>query len=271
MALTSTASSERTAFTERYVDAAGFHVRYLEAGSGAPLVFVHGGGGLHLSKAHELLAEGHRVIAIEVPGFGDSPANDRSQNFTDLGAVIIAVAEALGLERINLWGTSFGAGVALFAALGKPEVIDALVLESPAAIMPDGGLQPGRSPEELRKLLFAHPERQAPQPPPDPDVAAKQRALMGRMWRMPRAELEAQLATLHVPTLVVFGTRDRLTPPELGRIYREKMPNCQFVLLYDAAHEASSDRPEAFSSLVSDFLARREAFIVNQTSSLLHP
>jgi pimeloyl-ACP methyl ester carboxylesterase len=79
------------------------------------------------------------------------------------------------------------------------------------------------------------------------------------------------LAAVTVPTLVVVGTRDNLTPPELGRVYRAKMPNCNYVLVYDAGHDVAADRPEAFSSLVGDFLERREAFIVSQKSSLLHP
>jgi pimeloyl-ACP methyl ester carboxylesterase len=49
------------------------------------------------------------------------------------------------------------------------------------------------------------------------------------------------------------------------------MPNCHYVLVYDAGHEVAADRPDAFVSLVSDFLERREAFIVNEKSSLLHP
>jgi hypothetical protein len=57
----------------------------------------------------------------------------------------------------------------------------------------------------------------------------------------------------------------------MGRIYREKMPNCQYILVYDAGHEVGADRPEAFSSLVSDFLQRHESFIVNQKSALIYP
>ncbi|HZQ35962.1 MAG TPA: hypothetical protein VFD32_08520, partial [Dehalococcoidia bacterium] len=67
-----------TCFAERYVEADGFRIRYLEAGSGRPLVLLHGGGGLTLGRAQALLAERCRVIACEVPGFGASPVNERS-------------------------------------------------------------------------------------------------------------------------------------------------------------------------------------------------
>jgi pimeloyl-ACP methyl ester carboxylesterase len=76
---------------------------------------------------------------------------------------------------------------------------------------------------------------------------------------------------LEVSTLVLFGTEDRLTPPELGRIYRELLPSGHFVIVYDAAHSIYDDRPEAFASLVGDFLEHREEFVVRRESGLLYP
>jgi pimeloyl-ACP methyl ester carboxylesterase len=107
-----------TAFAEAYVDVDGFRIRYLEAGTGPALVWLHGGGGLHLSRAHALLAERHRVVALEVPGFGTSAANERSPSFPALGATMAAAVKQLGIERFNLWGTSFGTIVAVWWAIG---------------------------------------------------------------------------------------------------------------------------------------------------------
>jgi pimeloyl-ACP methyl ester carboxylesterase len=260
-----------TGFTEAYVEADGFRIRYLEAGSGQPLVALHGAGGVHLTRAHDLLAERYRVIALEVPGFGSSAANERTQSYPELAHTLVSAVRQLGVERFNLWGTSFGGRVALWLAIGAPEVVEALVLEAPAAIVPEGSVRPPGTPEEMRRRLYAHPERQPVTPPPDPAVVAKQRNLVTRLPRPSREETEAKLSGLNVPTLVVFGTEDAMISPTMGRIYREKMPNCNFVLVYDAGHEVGADRPEAFASLVSDFLERREAFIVTQTSSLLNP
>ena len=63
-------------FTEGYMEADGFRIRYREAGQGEPLVSLHGAGGMKLYRSHALLAEQYRVIVFEVPGFGPSPAND---------------------------------------------------------------------------------------------------------------------------------------------------------------------------------------------------
>jgi pimeloyl-ACP methyl ester carboxylesterase len=258
-------------FREHFVDFDGFHIRYMEAGSGPPLVWFHGAGGLHLTHGHDLLAEQYRVIAVEVPGFGDSAVNERSRDYPALGATLAGAIGALGVERFSLWGTSFGGRVAFWTAVGAADRIDALVLEAPGAILPDGWNPVIRSPEEFRTMLFAHPERNEHWQPTPPQIADKQRKLLAQLGNPSREDTEQAMTTLGVPTLVVFGTRDALIPPEMGRVYREKMPNCNYVLVYDAGHEIGADRPEAFASLVSDFLARREAFIVNQKSSLINP
>ena len=74
-----------------------------------------------------------------------------------------------------------------------------------------------------------------------------------------------------VPTLVLFGTADRLIPPSLAHLYRELLPNCHLVMVYDAAHAIDADRPEAVAEVVEDFLTHREQFLVKRTSDLIHP
>ena len=262
-----------TLFNEGYIEADGFRIRYKEAGQGEPLVSLHGAGGMRIYRSHALLAEHYRVIVFEVPGFGQSPANERSQSMPELALTMAQAVTNLGLERFNLMGNSFGGKLALWLAVQQPERIQALVLVAPAAIRPEGGLPPAAlSPEELRARLYAHPERQAPAPPPDPAIMAKQQGLVRRVMGPVRDEsLESRMPGLNVPVLVLFGTMDRMIPPEMGRLYCEKLPNCHLILVYDAGHEVDADRPEAFVSVVSDFLQRHEGFLVNRQSGLIHP
>jgi pimeloyl-ACP methyl ester carboxylesterase len=259
-------------FTEGFAEADGFRIRYAEAGQGELLVCFHGAGGMRVSRSHELLAEQHRVMIFEVPGFGNSPVNERTASIQDLAGTMAQAVASLGTERFNLMGNSFGGRLALWLAVQYPERVDSLVLAAPAAIRPEGGGRAGVAPEDRLGLLYAHPERQPSRPRPDPAVIAKQEALLARLASPPRdPALESQLPGLSVPTLVLFGTLDRSIPPEMGRIYREVMPNCHLVLVYDAGHALDMDRPEAFASVVQDFLARREGFIVTATSGLINP
>ena len=257
-------TSPANAFREGYVDADGFRIRYLEAGEGEPLVVLHGGGGVRHYTSHDLLAQKRRVILLEAPGFGGSAVNERSATMADLANSLAKAIENLRITSFDLMGTSFGGKLALWLAVQHPEAVRALVLVGPAAIRPEAG-----PPASIQ--LYAHPERQAAQPVPAQEVVDKQRGLTRRLIGSPRDEaLEARMADLTIPVLVVFGTLDSVVPPEMGRYYKEILPNCHLVFLYDAAHEADADRPEAFASLVNDFLERHEAIVIKAESDLIN-
>ena len=261
-----------TEFREKHVDADGFHIRYLEAGDGEPLVHFHGAGGLHLYKSHELLAQNHRVILFEVPGFGNSPVNERSESVEDLGRTMAEAVTRLGIDQFNLMGNSFGGGLALWTALQVPERIRSLVLVAPAAILPEHHVRPqNMTQEELVRRLFAHPERVDLPPPTPPDIVAKHAAFTRRLVIPSREQLEARMAEFQPPVLVVWGTVDRMIPSKMGRVYVEKLPSAFLFLLYDAGHEADADRPEAFADLVTEFIERGAGFVVNRRSGVVHP
>jgi pimeloyl-ACP methyl ester carboxylesterase len=259
-------------FSEGHVEADGFRIRYREAGEGVPLVHLHGAGGLRLTPAHDLLSRHFRVIAFEMPGFGDSAENTRTGSMPELAATMARTADALRLDRFNLWGTSFGGKAALWLALQHPERVLALALEAPAAIRPDGAEPPSGTAQEMARRLYAHPERMPAMPAPDPEVAAKQRRLTGRLRGPDRdAELEAGMRQLETPTLVLFGTLDHVIAPEMGRIYKALIPNCHLSFVYDAGHAIGAERPEAFAEVVVDFLERHEAFVISRGDTVIHP
>jgi pimeloyl-ACP methyl ester carboxylesterase len=265
-------STPGAAFTEKFVEADGFRIRYMEAGQGPPLVHLHGAGGLRLTPAHDLLARQFRVIAFEMPGFGQSPENTRTRDMAELASTMAQAAGNLGLGNFNLMGSSFGGKTALWLAVQQPERVLALVLEAPAAIRSAGSEPPSGSPEEMARRLYAHPERVPPMPAPDPAVQSRNRALVARLRGPDRdADLETRLGELTTPTLVLFGTLDAVIPPEMGRHYKELIPNCHLVFVYDAGHAIGTERPEAFTEVVADFLERHEAFIISRTPTAIHP
>jgi pimeloyl-ACP methyl ester carboxylesterase len=260
------------AFREGHVEADGFRIRYMEAGDGPAVVHLHGAGGLRLSPGHDLLAQRHRVIAFEMPGFGHSPENTASRDMADLAATMGRAVANLGIDRYNLWGTSFGGKVSLWLAVQASDNIMAIVLEAPAAIRAPGTRAPSGTPEEMARALFAHPERVPPMPPQDPEIRAKIGRLTQRLMGPNRdPSLERRLREMAVPTLVLFGTADRVIPPEMGHFYKELMPNCHLVFVYDAGHAIATDRPEAFAEVASDFIERHEAFVISRTPTVINP
>jgi pimeloyl-ACP methyl ester carboxylesterase len=251
------------AFAERFVEADGFRIRYLEAGAGLPMVMLHGGGGLAINRAHELLAERFRVIAFEVPGFGASPVNERSASMRELAHTMLAAIDGIGVEGFALVGTSFGGRLGAWLAIEAGDRVQALVLVAPAAIVLPGA--------QRSAPMVAHPER-GRLPEADPAVVEKQQRLMQRVMGPPRDdELEEGLRGVQAPTLVLFGTEDQVVPPAAGHIYTEIMPQCHFMLVYDAGHAIALDRPEALASLVGEFIERKSDFVISAASTLINP
>jgi pimeloyl-ACP methyl ester carboxylesterase len=262
-----------THFDEHLTTYEGVTVRRLEAGKGPALVHLHGGGGLELTPAHDLFVRHHRVIAIEMPGFGQSTNDLGLASGADMAAAMAAVIESLEVAPVQLWGTSFGGKIAALIALDRPELVSALVLEAPAAIRAPGG-PPRGGPAEMAKAFHAHPERleTRPAPPADPAAPARTRQLVERLLGPPRdEEFETRLRTLGIPTLVTFGTEDRVIPPTMGPIWKLLVPDAQLIYIYDAAHKASIDRPEAFAEVVNTFLRRRNNFAISDASTVLFP
>lgn len=240
------------AFKEGLMEADGFRIRVLEAGSGDPLVFMHTARGVRLTPAHDLLARHRRVIALEAPGFGRSAVNDRTRDMQELAGTMLAATRALGLERFDLMGHSFGGKLALWMAIQNPEAVRALVLVAPSAIRPEPWTAP------------------AVQEGVEPEIGARQAALVARLFGPAvDPELEDRMGGITSPVLALFGTRDELIPATLARRYRRLMPKANIMFVYDAGHGITEDRPEAAASIIDDFLSEPDAFLVNRESGAL--
>ena len=259
-------------FHEACIEADGFQIRYMEAGDGPVLVHLHGAGGMRLHRGHDLLALKHRVIVMEMPGFGSSAENTRSASTRDLAETMAAAVQALEIARYDLMGTSYGGKVVLWLAALHPDRIGALVLEAPAAIRPPGARPSTGTPADRAARLYAHPERITMPYPIDPAVEDRQLALVMRSIGPARdAELEERMRGMETPTLVLFGTMDRIIPSEMGRHYKALLPHCHLIFVYDAGHAPGAERPEAFTEAVTDFLARQEAFVVTRRGTMIFP
>ncbi|HEX3978900.1 MAG TPA: alpha/beta fold hydrolase [Solirubrobacteraceae bacterium] len=247
-------------------------LRYWEAGRGTPLVILHGGGGVDLAPAYERLALQARVICLELPGFGEPTLQEPAPptTFPEVASTVIEATAELGMDRFSLLGVSFGGATAAWLATRRPELLKRLILVAPAALRAGGAL-PRLGPDEIARALRAHPERGGSEAPA-PEVAERRLAYVDSVLSTADKDgLRAALDGLDIPSMIVFGTRDGLIPPETGREYRRLIPRSDLVYVYDAAHEVARDRPEAFAELVGDFLERGEAHVVDRRDRLINP
>ena len=137
-----------------------FKIRVLQAGSGDPMLYVHGAGGLFWDPLLDALAAGHRVIAPEHPGAGDSQGIEHVEDLWDLVLYYNELLDPLGVERATVVGHSFGGMVAAEIAATTPHRVDKLVLIAPIGLWRDDHPVPdisGIPPTSLPSLVFADP------------------------------------------------------------------------------------------------------------------
>jgi len=256
------------------VEVEGLSVAYRRAGEGAPLVLLHGG----LSDSRELrrqleeLSNEFDVVAWDAPGCGgssDPPETIGLDRYADCLAGFIA---ALGLERPNVVGLSFGAGLALELYRRHPQLVASLVLASAYAGWA-GSLPPEVAEERLRDV-----RRQADLPPDvvvaewlptlftssvPADVVEEMAAIMrdfhpAGMRAMAnafgRADLREALPQVKVPTLLLYGDADERSPRDAAVELSAAIPNSRLVRLEHAGHQINMEDPERFNAELRQFL-----------------
>jgi pimeloyl-ACP methyl ester carboxylesterase len=253
-------------YVEEFVTVAGASIRLLRGGdAGAPpLVFLHGAGG-HVGWMGFLdaLAQDYAVFAPEHPGFGRSDDPPWLDEIGDLAYFYLDFIETLGLDRVHLIGTSLGGWIAAELAVRNQTRLASLTLACAVGITANGKPIDDifRMPvEENLRRFYADPERAARRlgdmAKVDMNIVAKNRATVTRLAYRPRfynPNLAKWLHRVTVPTLLVWGDKDGLVPPEFGEAYRTAIPGSRFVVLNDAGHAPFDEQKDAFLATFRDF------------------
>lgn len=279
----------------------GYRTWYRDVGpeGGLPLLCLHGGPGSthHAFEPLEQLAKaGRRVVLYDQLGCGgsdrpDDPSLWTVELFLD---EISAVRDALALDRIHLFGSSWGSMLGLEYAFRKPPGLASLVLNSPptstAAWTAEAGRLRDELPGEVKSVLARHEaagttddtEYQAAQDEfyrrhicrlePWPDCVKRGRAGRNRQvyeaiwglseWNATGAlakwDVRDRLPEIDVPTLITSGLYDECTP-RLAAEAQRGIPNAERVLFEESSHSAYLEEPERFRAVVAEFLERAEA------------
>ncbi len=253
--------------TDEIIDINGTAIRLMRGGGdGAPpLVFLHGAGG-HTGWMSFLdeLAEDFAVFAPEHPGFGKSDDPPWLDEVGDLAYFYLDFLTALGLDGVHLVGTSLGGWIAAELAVRNDTWLKSLTLVGAVGIPADGKPIDDifRMPvEENLRRFYADPERAARRlgdmAKLDPMLYAKNRATVTRLAYRPRflnPGLARWLHRITVPTLLVYGDKDGLVPPEFGAAYRAAIPGSRLVVLKDAGHAPFDEQKDAFLSAFRAFI-----------------
>jgi L-proline amide hydrolase len=290
---------------EGFVPFRGYRTWYRVVGDGEepgklPLLCLHGGpGGTHdyIEPLEGMAATGRRTIFYDQLGCGRSDLPDDESLWTVELFVdeVRAVREALGLERVHVFGNSWGGMLAMEYALTRPPGLASLVLASAPASIPQWVEETGRLraqlPAEVRGVLDRHevagttddPEyteaamvfnrRHVCRVDPWPDCVLRSFGFIERhgvvyktmngpsefhvTGTMREWSIVDRLGEIDVPTLVVTGEHDEATPA-INRTVAEGIPGAESVILPDASHMAHVEQTEGYLRLLDGFLSRVE-------------
>lgn len=272
-------------FADKFASTGGFRTHYIEAGSGEPLLLIHGGGAGADARGNwrgsmALFADaGFHAIAYDMVGFGLSDAPDPEGFTYSLNARIdqlIAFIEALQFKRVSIVGNSMGGATALGVAMRRPDLFNKLVLMGSAGLSHGTGapqtalsaiINYNFTVEGMERVVAAltHPGFV---PAPDlityryqlsinPAVRKAYQATMG--WVKQNGGLfypDSDIAAVKVQTLVVNGKDDRVVPMSEGYRFLELLENSSGYFIPHCGHWAMIEHPALFAEIATQFLKR---------------
>ncbi len=243
-------------------------VRYLEGGSGAPLLFLHGAGGMTPEDPLlAALAAHHHVYAPYLPGYGeteDCPDLRDMLDYTLLGWDLVA---ALGLKDPILVGHSMGGMIAAEMAAIAPNDVSRLALICPAGLWMDEHPLPDMftlMPYEMPAWLFHDPEAGAALMTSGLDINdpkflqnylvrnARQLGMAGKLlFPIPDRGLGQRLYRIKAKTVIVWGASDRMIPPIYGPAFQAGIAGSTLISVPEAGHMVILENPGAIVQAVT--------------------
>jgi pimeloyl-ACP methyl ester carboxylesterase len=255
------------------IDVGGMSVGYRQVGSGPPLVLLHGAFEDSRCWARQLdeLSQELTVIALDAPGFGASDDPPPTWTTADYGNHLGDILDALGLIRPTVLGLSFGSVYALALYRERPEAVGALILVSAYA-----GWAGSLPPEEVQRRV-EQSEREMTAPvdqivekwlptlltPTAPHDVVRLVSMMMREFHpagmrpalhaLGAVDLRDVLATIAVPTLLVYGDADVRSPVMVAEEMHARIPGSALVVIPGAPHLVNLEQPEAFNTAIRQF------------------
>jgi pimeloyl-ACP methyl ester carboxylesterase len=272
---------------QRWVEVGDRWVNLVEIGRGPPVIFIHGLSGCWQNWLENIpfFAADHRVIALDLPGFGESELPAEPISITGYARTIDALCDALAIDHAAVVGNSMGGFVGAELAIRFPRRVDRLCLVAAAglsmeyirserqrgwrqrmenvmffslawlAVRSDLVVRRPRLRQMLLTLVAAHPERL-----PSALLAEQMRGsgkppgFDGALEAMTRYPIRDRLGEIGAPTLIVWGGEDRLVPVGDATEFEWLIPESRKLIYPDTGHLAMLERPARFNADLRAFL-----------------
>jgi pimeloyl-ACP methyl ester carboxylesterase len=273
----------------RWVRVDGRWVNVVDIGSGPVIVFLHGLAGCWQNWLETIpeFARDHRVIALDLPGFGESPMPAQTISMPGYARLLDELFVTLGVDSATLVGSSMGGFVACEFAIRYAAQVQRLCLASPAGLSmehmrnernqglrarlenvlffgtgwlaskSDRVVRSERLRRALLMLVAAYPERLSPQLVIEQVRGAGKPGFNDALDAMTGYPLRDRLGEIGVPTLVVWGELDRLVPVADAGEFEWLIPHARKVVYEDTGHLVMLERPGRFNADLRTFLGEQ--------------
>jgi 3-oxoadipate enol-lactonase len=254
----------------------GFEMAYVDEGQGPPILFVHAFPLDHSmwSEQIEAFKDSNRVIAPDLRGFGQSEVTPGPYTMDLLADDLASLLNHLGLDDVVYCGLSLGGYIGFPFWWRHTAMLRALVLADTRATTDSPVVRQGRETmiqkartdgvaaategQFARMMAPGNYERL-------PDVASRIRAPMNatdprtivatQQGMLAREDWQDKLSTIMLPTLIVVGDQDGMTPPEEARLMHSLIPDAHLAIIPAAGHMSNMEEPARFNLALADFLA----------------
>ncbi|MBV9232320.1 MAG: alpha/beta hydrolase [Chloroflexi bacterium] len=229
------------------------HLHYRTAGAGTPLVLIHGYGvtGHIWQRMLPYLIQQHQVFIVDLPGHGHSPFTGTWQ-LREVAPLLAQWLQQMKLPPVALMGQSMGGAIAIHLTAYAPELVKRLVLVSAAGI-PFQARLPTLALRSVHSF-FQRGNGSYPLELVQDVLRPRIRLLWQSAQEIAHSDFRAELATITVPTLIIWGERDVLIPITSGHALSAALPHATFITLPGCGHRPMLAQPETMSKLVLDFL-----------------
>lgn len=256
---------------ESTVTVTGCKVHLRRAGSGEPLLFLHGAGGIPAwFPCFDQLSESFDLLAPDHPSFGRSETPEWLDDMSDMAYFYLDFLEQLGLENVHVMGQSLGGWIALEVAVRSTERIRSLTLVGSAGIRVKG--KPAAdifmmAPEDLVRELYVD-QSLADQvlskelTEEEQDIQILNRVATARLGWQPRLfnpSLRKWLHRIDVPTHIVWGDQDRIIPPDYAEEFKSLLKGSSVTIIPESGHLPHVEKAKPFVEAVSGFIKEKAA------------
>jgi pimeloyl-ACP methyl ester carboxylesterase len=241
---------------EAYVEHEGARIWYASYGTGAPVILLHGGLGHSGNWGYQLpalLGAGHRVVVVDSRGHGRSTRDARPYCYELMASDVLAVMDALRLDRAALVGWSDGACVAMVLGITAPERVAGVFFFG--CNMDPSGTKPFVPTPTIERCFSRHAKDYAQLSATPDDFEAFVSAVSTMMKTEPNYRAD-DLARVRVPVAIVQSEHDEFIKPEHAAYLARTIPGAELILLPGVSHFAPLQRPAQFNRVMLDFLRR---------------